>query len=97
MNNALKTSLLLPVLFLGIQGTAFARENPNAVYQGAGSQRDAASAIATGKRQHKPFVAVQPSGQPAPAPASKSFKGHTPPPQPIGLLLPAVQKVRAAQ
>jgi hypothetical protein len=56
--------------------------------------RDSASGMATGKRQHKPFTVTKPVDKASPGAQRDVSSGEKP--QQVGLLLPAVQKVRSA-
>lgn len=64
------------------------------VFGGLG-QDDAASGLPTGKRQHKPVSVTKPIDKASPARAGQDVTSGEKPQQ-VGLLLPAVQKVREA-
>ena len=91
----IKSAVLFPVLALGFQGTAFAGDSQYMTRDTGSMQRDAASGLPTGKRQHKPLVVTKEVDKSTPKLADTISSGN-PNPQPIGLLLPAVQKVREA-
>jgi len=91
----IKSAALAPVLFIGVQGVALAGEPQAMTGSAMNGQQDAAGGMATGKRQHKPVAATGAHGKPSPHPAG-SLSAGDPQTQPVGLLLPAVQKVREA-
>jgi hypothetical protein len=85
----IKSAILFSILALGVQGTASAKAG-----QGGGPHVKVFNGASASARQ-KPVVRTRQASRPSSnTPGSVAAKGQAP--QPVGLLLPAVQAAREA-